>query len=169
VKRRLFNLLAGVSLVLVAASAVLWVKDWSRVEGVGRKFGAETSGVASSRGQIVLFRSTVPPGGDIAWGWHHWSIPRGPAVVFPAQRKRFGLGFYDLHYGSYGNFAERGILIPVWYLTALFSVLLACSLIGRSRAPRMPSGHCQRCGYDLRATPDRCPECGTAPQMQLNK
>ena len=59
--------------------------------------------------------------------------------------------------------------VPWWPL------LLACSVLPgvwwltwrRARA-RTRRGRCARCGYDLRATPERCPECGAVPAKPTN-
>jgi hypothetical protein len=50
-------------------------------------------------------------------------------------------------------------------IPALVFLCLAISvqLKARQRAKRLKSAKCPTCGYDLRATPDRCPECGTVP------
>ena len=61
--------------------------------------------------------------------------------------------------------ADGGIevTLPAWFPALLFAILPAFWLRRRRiERKRNRIGFCQKCGYDLRATPQRCPECGTA-------
>ena len=65
--------------------------------------------------------------------------------------------------GSGTDMAETTITVPLW-LPIIACLVLPVLWFQRSQRKRRFSraGHCPTCGYDLRATPDRCPECGTA-------
>ena len=49
------------------------------------------------------------------------------------------------------------------YEALLFAIAPTLSVRRRWRATAFVPGVCAACGYDQRATPDRCPECGTVP------
>ncbi|HEV8378295.1 MAG TPA: hypothetical protein VGP99_05560, partial [Tepidisphaeraceae bacterium] len=52
--------------------------------------------------------------------------------------------------------------MPLWFLELVFSLLPALWFIRFLRQRKRRRSHlCPTCGYDMRATPDRCPECGT--------
>ena len=50
------------------------------------------------------------------------------------------------------------LLYPAFLLAIPPSIWLALTL---RRRRRLRAGLCRNCGYDLRETPGRCPECGT--------
>jgi len=80
------------------------------------------------------------------------------------------LVFYSNSHGPQVNFSTEiavfGHWVPEWLVLGACLVLpmLRLLLWGRDLwRPPARVGLCAKCGYDLRATPDRCPECGTIP------
>ncbi len=86
-------------------------------------------------------------------------ISKSHSGVFWWGGNKYG---YPVH-----NFRFTAVTIQWWFIVLLFSILPAFSIWRRRRRRRLPTGCCQRCGYDLRATPATdgpllkiCPECG---------
>ena len=54
-------------------------------------------------------------------------------------------------------------IVPLWFPTALFSGLPPALFASRRYTlyRRKKLGQCLACGYDLRGSTNRCPECGT--------
>jgi len=54
---------------------------------------------------------------------------------------------------------ERSITVPYWLAFLLLSAF-PVHCICRIRKKKLKPGYCNVCGYDMRATPERCSECG---------
>ena len=59
--------------------------------------------------------------------------------------------------------AQTSLTFAYWQLMGATLIGPLLAFVPRRRKKRSKQGLCRSCGYDLRATPDRCPECGAVP------
>ena len=171
----LFNAATVASLLLCLATTTFWVRSYwwcdgyIRVRIVGDV--ALTTLVQANRGRLEAERLTHG-----AWAkqdhqeWY--TEPAGEEVLPPkAAAETFltdvaFLGFRYAHRADpAGSFlrAKTRLELPLWSVSVLGLVMPAVRITSRIRKGRVRHGRCVACGYDLRATPDRCPECGAVP------
>ena len=161
--RSLSTLVSAVSLVLCAATVVLWVRSYRRHDHVNHQGWWH---VDTFKGGACL--TVWPQQRPRAWARPEWESDAKPyAWSGYADVTADVLGVAT---GGHGDATGRvwWVRVPYWSPAGAFAapVLLlgvarrwARVRAGRARA----RGACPGCDYDLRATPDRCPECGTAP------
>ena len=141
-RRWIFDAAAGMSLVLLLGAVGLWVESYTYCRSVRYNWAYRKAGIVSDSGEVQLYR--------IEWN--------NPSEWLLVDRYLWGFRFNcTIVTGSHTLYIFG---VPHWFLSLVFAVLPA--LWVRRWRNRIPPGHCKRCGYDLRASEGRCPECGTA-------
>ena len=128
------------------------VSDPVHICAVGGRRGAFRSGFYS----LPLFLRSA----SVREGWFVEQRAQSEAVV-RSQPVWSGAGFEYHRIELTGALAIRSLGVPYWFLCACAAMTLFVAWRRRRRARRRP-GTCARCGYDLRESRERCPECGTA-------
>jgi hypothetical protein len=84
-------------------------------------------------------------------GWKSQSAGTGLSMNSPASR-------------------QRQVFVPWWPIALILLVLWLMLFIPFwKKRNRIRKGLCVKCGYDLRATPGRCPECGHTRESLLRR
>jgi hypothetical protein len=176
--RRLFTLVSALFLLLSVATVVLWARSYWRSDAIYLSRWSLYS-ISSSKGGVVwIVRTSVYTHFDGTVTSEPfspvWSISYSPEADFPrialwdSEHGALGAGYCDgmefLWVSVEGSEDTRCrmVALPYWMLsTAALAVVSVYPLRSIRSAGRARRSQCVRCGYDLRASPERCPECGT--------
>jgi hypothetical protein len=191
-RRRVFNILTALSLLLFVATVVIWVRSYWRADQLG--YGRVRTDtypvyngilVASTHGGLRIqpirySGKPLPPDAyahlPIGWQWTTFTAepyPLSPEATGDERSLWNRIGFeakmvgFDVPEGlQLISYRVTVVTLPYYsvaLLTGILPFVRAC-LWGRRyhrSKKRSRLGLCLTCGYDLRATPDKCPECGT--------
>ena len=175
-RRKLLNLATALSLALLCVLAILCVRSYWTADAAGftRQMPAPASRIVrSTNGSITYRHLTHPAGSKAVYVSPGWVYERGPAQAdndFGSNVHRFlGVTYADNNWNSglLSGTREIVVRVPYWLLLSATGALPIARLMlhpRRRRAAREAAGLCAICGYDLRASPDRCPECGAVPE-----
>jgi hypothetical protein len=181
----------GVIVFLIAvAPVVLLAAAWART-GVRSYYvavftpGGAVQGVASHGGSLVVAFSNLSFGRErgltaLTDAVAPAEFEQTYAIVYtdvPEKRERWGFGYAAGHEddvdedtpaaanaaGPSGVIASHlAVVVPIWVPLGIAVVPpIRLATRGLRRWKRWRGGRCLACGYDLRHTTGRCPECGT--------
>jgi hypothetical protein len=174
-RRVMINTLAATSLLLCLAAAALWVRSYWVADGVSHVLpeGREPMPPGEEEDASYVYRDLsatatcgrvqllwVRTGGDALdpsqVGWNIEAMAPVPWDPGDTVVKRLGFDFY-------WEAPLKLVILPLWSVVAVTAPAPAWWVVATARRRRRERrGLCRRCGYDLRATPGRCPECGTS-------
>jgi len=162
-----FNLASAISLLACIALTVFWLRSYSHCDVlIGQHSPRDRYEMTSEFGLLVFEHESPQQGqGQIQSGWQYFekSLPRRALRA----KGLFGFELYQgqvRHYVLLPSSRFWGVTLPLWLFAALFGILPAVQWVRIHRAlvarTRVSAGLCAACGYDLRASSGRCPECG---------
>jgi hypothetical protein len=177
-RRRLFTACSALSLLMGIIAAALWARSRTRedVLGVFFRTGPESNlllDMISLHGGVSLTVQYTP---RYSWELIVRDVPNRmmPGVRWSGESRRvvnsdWGGGPPPLRF----DYGRDDLGRPSWHVFfRCWVVLVGCAVLplvgtwkgiaGAVKRSRQGTARCRVCGYDLRATPGRCPECGTA-------
>lgn len=168
-KKRAFNALVALSLALFVATCVMWARSYWQSDQWSWRTRTGRAGVDSLRGRVIVGRVIVTPA--VLANIPRWRIVQSiPADAAEATSLKPGWSFatFQAARSITTGLTAEDVRIPYWFLAMLACVLPAWWWRRRLQEERIRlRGCCPVCGYDLRASPERCPECGMSRDLRV--